>query len=428
MVSRLSVEIGKRWRDSLFRNSLYLMASSAVTAVVGFLFWMLAARLYPAEDVGIASAVISAMMLIALLATLGLDYGIVRFLPGAGRDKNDTINTCLTLTGLAAIAISVVFVLGVGVWSPALSFLRDNWALFLAFVGFCAVGTVSLLIGRAFVAERRAAYTLLQGSIFNVSRLGLVAGLSASFAAFGIYSCWGLGHAMALVVAALLLLPRLRTGYRPIPAIRSAVVRRLLRFSLANYVTALLWTAPSFILPLMVVNRLGAEATAYFYIAWSIANVLFVVPLATSFTLLAEGAHDETRLAGDAKKTIALTLSVIVPLIVVLAVVGDRVLNAFDPAYAENGFDLLRLLSISAVPLSVNFVYFGVLRVRMRMRPVLLLSGFIAVATLTASWFLLPEMDVLGPGVAWFASQGIVAVPVLLWSLRGLRSGASGSS
>jgi O-antigen/teichoic acid export membrane protein len=420
-VSRLTLEMGKRWRDSLFRNSLYLMASSAITAVVGFVFWMLAARIYPAEDVGIASAVISAMMLIALLATLGLDYGIVRFLPGAGRDTDGMINTCLTLTGLAAIVISTVFVLGVGVWSPPLAFLRHNWILFLAFVGFCTVGTVSMLIGRAFVAERKAAYTLLQGTVFNVSRLALVAGLSASFAAFGVYGSWGLGHAMALSVAALVLLPHLRKGYRPLPLIRAAVISKLVRFSFANYVTALLWMAPTFILPLMVVSRLGAEANAYFYIAWAIANVLFAVPLATSVTLLAEGAHDDAMLASDAKRTIALTLSVIIPLVILLAVAGDKVLSVFNPAYAENAFDLLRLLSISAVPLSVNFVYFGVLRVRMRMWPVVLLSGFIAFSTLVAGWFLLPRMDILGPGVAWFSSQGLAAVLVTLWTLRSIR-------
>lgn len=420
-MSRLALEIRKRWHDSLYRNSLYLMASSAITAVVGFVFWMLAARFYPAEDVGIASAVISAMSLITLLASLGLDYGIVRFLPSAGEDANKMINTCLTLCGVAAIVIATGFVLGVEVWSPPLAFLRHNWVLFLAFVGFSGAGTVSLFQGRVFVAERRAGCTLLKSAVFNAARLALVTGLSVSFAAFGIYAPWGLAHALALAVALMVLMPLVRPGYRPWPRLQRAVIARITRFSFANYVTALLWMAPTFILPLMVVNRLGAEANAYFYIAWAIANVLFVVPIATAFTLLAEGAHDDARLAHDAKRTIALTLAVVVPLVLFASFAGDRVLRLFDPVYAENAFDLLRLLSISAVPLSVNFVYFGVLRVRMRMWPVVLLSGFIAFSTLVAGWFLLPGMDILGPGVAWFSSQGLVAVLVVLWTLRRMR-------
>ena len=43
-------------KDPLYRNSMYLMATSVVSAGFGFLFWILAAKLYPKEDVGIATA------------------------------------------------------------------------------------------------------------------------------------------------------------------------------------------------------------------------------------------------------------------------------------------------------------------------------------------------------------------------------------
>jgi O-antigen/teichoic acid export membrane protein len=64
---------------SLYRNALYLMVYYLATGLTGFLFWAVTARLYPAEEVGLASSVISAMGLLALLSTLGLDYGIIRF-------------------------------------------------------------------------------------------------------------------------------------------------------------------------------------------------------------------------------------------------------------------------------------------------------------------------------------------------------------
>ena len=41
---------------SLYRNAVYLMLNSAILAITGFFFWVLAARLYPVEGVGFASA------------------------------------------------------------------------------------------------------------------------------------------------------------------------------------------------------------------------------------------------------------------------------------------------------------------------------------------------------------------------------------
>ena len=37
---------------SLYRNAVYLMANSGITAILGFVFWVVA-RLYPAEDAGL---------------------------------------------------------------------------------------------------------------------------------------------------------------------------------------------------------------------------------------------------------------------------------------------------------------------------------------------------------------------------------------
>ncbi|MDK2783385.1 MAG: hypothetical protein PWQ32_974, partial [Thermococcaceae archaeon] len=42
----------RNFKNPLYRNSIYISLASLTTAVAGFLFWAIAARLYPAEDVG----------------------------------------------------------------------------------------------------------------------------------------------------------------------------------------------------------------------------------------------------------------------------------------------------------------------------------------------------------------------------------------
>ena len=78
--------------DSLYKNSIYLMLSTGVMAVFGFFFWMINARLYSAEQVGIGTTLISVMSLISGFSILSLGNGLIRYLPTSER-KNKKINT-----------------------------------------------------------------------------------------------------------------------------------------------------------------------------------------------------------------------------------------------------------------------------------------------------------------------------------------------
>ena len=83
--------------DPLFKNAYFLMLSSITSAGSGFFFWLIAARFYSTADIGLASAIISAMGLISMLSLLGFDISLVRFLPER-EDKQELINSCLTIS------------------------------------------------------------------------------------------------------------------------------------------------------------------------------------------------------------------------------------------------------------------------------------------------------------------------------------------
>jgi len=71
--------------DSLHRNSIYLMLGTGVMAVFVFFFWVINARLYSAEQVGIGTTLISIMTLISSFSILGLENGLIRYLPKSER-------------------------------------------------------------------------------------------------------------------------------------------------------------------------------------------------------------------------------------------------------------------------------------------------------------------------------------------------------
>jgi O-antigen/teichoic acid export membrane protein len=402
---------------SLYRNAVYLMLSRGATAIIGFVFWIIAARFYSASDVGLASAIIAAAGLLSLLSTLGLDYGLVRFLPNSGERANITLNSVFTITGLLSIIIALIFIAGVSLWSPILIFLGQELTWFIAFIVFTLAYTIFRLVNSAFIAKRRAGFTLAQDIINAVFKLALVVPLAALFYSGGILASWLIGFVVATGVSLLLFLPRVQAGYRFFPAIRRQLVNEMAHFSLANYIVALLQAVPASVLPLMVLNLLGSEDNAYFYIGWGVAGLLYTIALATSYSLFAEGSYDEKRLGQDIKRSLKLVLVILIPSVIIVFLLGDKVLLLFGGAYSENATKLLWVLAASALPLSINYIYFGIKRVQKKMKSVIWLNILVAVGTLFLGWALLPQMGIIGGGVAWLISQGIAALIIMynLW-------------
>ena len=106
------------FKDPLRKNSMFLIEANVLSALLGFLFWMVAARLYPTEAVGLATATISAARLLEALSSLGLGIGIIRFLPDE-KDKRGLINSCYTIAGLFSLMLAIIFIAGLNLWSPA---------------------------------------------------------------------------------------------------------------------------------------------------------------------------------------------------------------------------------------------------------------------------------------------------------------------
>jgi hypothetical protein len=59
---------------------------------------------------------------------------------------------------------------------------------------------------------------------------------------------------------------------------------------------------PAMVLPILITNLIGVKFSAYFYMAMMIANLLYIIPTATSQSLFAEGSHIETELKMHLKK------------------------------------------------------------------------------------------------------------------------------
>jgi len=396
----------------LYANALYLILSNTIMALCGFFFWLIVARFYSEAVVGYSSAIISALNLLAVLSLVGFNISLVRFLPRA-ENPSKMINTCLTLGSLVSLLAAAIFLAGLGVWSPALSFVRENAIFCLAFLFFAILWTLSSLIDFAFLAKRRAGFALSKNTIFSLLKLPLPVLFALYFQTFGVVASWYIAVAVALAVAVLLFLPRVQNGYRPVPALDLGLFKKQWRYSSGNYLVNLLSLSPAFLLPLMVVNLLGAEQNAYFYVAWMMASLLFAIATGVSRSLFAEGSHFEDRLRENVVKSLKSTFLLLVPAVILLAAAGKWLLLIFGQGYSLNALPLLWVLCLSSLPLGINYIYTGILRVTGRITELIIIWGFIALAVLLGSYLIMPLTGIIGIGYAWLGAQLIVAIYIL---------------
>jgi len=219
--------------------------------------------------------------------------------------------------------------------------------------------------------------------------------------------------AVAVAVASFLFLPRVQDFYKPVPTLKLSLFRDMWRYSSGNYLAYLFIALPAFILPLMVVNMLGAEQNAYFYIGWMMATLLFAIPMAVSQSLFAEGSHFEDKLKENVTRSLKFTYLLLVPAVIVLILAGKWLLLAFGQSYSLNALHLLWVLSLSSLPLALTYIYTGILRVTGRIKELMAIWGFVGLSVLLASYLIMPVTGIIGAGCAWLAAQTIVAVYIL---------------
>jgi O-antigen/teichoic acid export membrane protein len=400
----------------LFRNATYLWVSTIVLSAFGFVFWTAAAWLYPADAVGYGAAAISAIALIAGFANLGLGFGLIRFLPERQESGARLINSVFLVTGAVGLAAAVIFLLGLDLWSPSLGVVRSHPIFAVTFLIASVALSLSTVLDQAFVATRTAHFVLIKNGTLSLGKIVLVAVFALFFASFGIVAAQGLAAAALVALTIFFALPAARRGYRPALQWEPSEVRSIFSFSVGNYAGALLFLAPGSVLTIMVLNILGPEEAAYFYVAWTIGQAASGFAGALSSSLFAEGSHGPDELGRIAlRATIGGSLVALV-MTFALLVLAEPVLRAFGPEYASNGSNLVRILALSIPAYLFLNIYVGVQRVRKRTGSIVIVAGAMAVTSLLAGYLLSHSMGLEGAGIGWLAGQGaaLTAIAIVL--------------
>ena len=396
--------------DSLYRNSIYLMLSTGVMAGFGFFFWIINARLYSAEQVGIGTTLISVITLISSFSLLGLGNSLIKYLPASDK-KNKKINTSFTLVGLTSIFISIFFLVFLKTFSPRLLFVRESIIFSLLFILFIVFSSLDIISENVFIAYRSSKFVLIKNTISSIVKLILPIFL-VTLGAYGIVVSMGIAMSVAFLVSLVFLI--VHFNYSPRPIIDRIVVKRMTKFSLGNYIAGFIGGLPAMVLPILITNSIGAKFSAYFYIDMMIANLLYIIPMATSQSLFAEGSYSETELKVHLKKTIKIIFLILMPAILITFLFGKYILLAFGKEYSSEGVIFLRILAISGIFLSINYIGNSIFYIKNKIKLIILMS-FIGTSIILSLSIMLIHQNLLGIGVSWLLGQGITSLIFLLF-------------
>jgi len=414
-------------RTPLYANAYFLMGTSAVRSLSGLPFWIIAARLFAPTDVGLASALVSAVMLLATFSTMGLEVGMVRFLSTVNEEPDSFVNSSLTLVALCSATAAVVFLIGLPRFAPALAVIQQQPYLLLSFPLFTIVGAMSIVTDQVFVAHRAARFTFYKNAMSSLLKIFMPLLLVAFSGVMALFTSVWVPVLLALAVSLIYLLPKIQRGYLPNACLRKDLLSHVMRYSLNNHFANVLGALPGSLFPLMVVAALGEETNAYFYAAWIFAQPLFMVSLAVSYSLFAEGSHQPQALAATVRHAVPITFLVLALTAGGVFLLGDKLLLVFGQSYSDHATPLLRLLSVAAFPVAVKLLALAAYRVRMDLSRIVALSALDAGLSIGLVHALMRSFGLYGVGLGVLLSQLVVAAVILAagWTPSGAERGDS---
>lgn len=385
------------------------MATTVVNSIVGFGYWILAARLFPPDIVGIASTIMAVSSFVVILTTLGVGGMLIQSLPE--QDKSSTwsaifwsgmASSVITSIALGCAALAVLPMI-----TPKLAELH-----IAAYATLFAVATAALtaaaVLDYVFIAERATGNMLNRNLVAASAKVLLlfpVILLAGVASTLNLLVAWAAASVIGLAFGIVLLLGRASLR---VPRPLSALFRTAFRFRTRLLGNQLIGTGGAmlpYLLPLVVTTRLSPTHSAYFYTTWMVGGVFLIIAPAVSQSLFAEGAHRPRDLRTKARSALATSAAILLPAVLLGQAMGGVLLSAFGANYSHNGVDLLRLALLASIPDAITAVYISVLRLQGRFATAAGLSLAISVGTVGLSWFLLPSLGISAVGWAFLLME-----------------------
>jgi O-antigen/teichoic acid export membrane protein len=349
-------------------NAGSIVGTTAVTGILGFAYWWLAARLFPPEAVGLASAAVSAMMLLGMLCIVGLGTLLIGELPRQPGKEASLISSALILVGGIGICGGILFALVAPLVSADFRAFRVSIGAILLFAVGVGLTAVTTVLDQALIGLLKGELQFWRNTFFAAAKLALLflAGLELLKAGTMIYGTWAAGNILSLVpLAGLVMWKAGRPGQSFLPDWK--LLRKLGLPALQHHMLNLILQAPTTALPVLVTILLSATTNAWFYMAWMISGLAFIASYALTTVLYAVNSGQPSELTRKIRVTLTIALAMCMLGNCLMQLAATQILDLFGHIYAEQAAWSLRIVVLGAFPMIFKHHYIAVSRIHSEM-------------------------------------------------------------
>jgi O-antigen/teichoic acid export membrane protein len=360
-------EFKRTLEGPIVRNAAALYGATVVTSLLGFIYWFVAARLVPAQAVGIASAVQSAGQFLGYFCVIGLNTLVISELSVDKQHARSLMLTAVASVGVVSLVLSAVVGVGLQSLSSAIRAGVHGPVGLLVFILLGSVTTMLLVLDDACIGLLRGDLQLKRNAVFAVTKLALLPVLIwawASQSGIELVVAWLAGLIISFMTLGLQL-GKQTSGQGARLEFRRLFEKRRLMF--AHHWLNLSIQAPRLLLPVLVVLILGARANAAFTAAFLVVGFINVIPSQLSTVLFALAPGDEAALRHQVRKTMRICRLLSVASAAFFLLFAGLILSAFGHDY-KRATTALIILGLTTYPQSIKAHFVAIARVRGRMQ------------------------------------------------------------
>jgi O-antigen/teichoic acid export membrane protein len=429
----LSSKVRDVWERNqvLLRNAGSLAATTGMTSLFGFVFTIVAARMFTPDEVGWGNATINAMQLFGTIGMFGLGTMLIGELPKRQGDRGGLFAASLATSGIGSVILGVVFAVVVGMYfTKSLPGVGGSLGELLLFVVGTGLTGATMVFDEGTIGMLRGGVQLWRNmalSAIKLVALPVTAVLLHTKFGVGLSLSYVIGVAGSLIPASIMLV---RGGSRLYHRPDWQAMRRLLPVAINHNWLNLAMATPGRIIPIVVTVVVGGKAGGVFYVVWMIASLLFMVPMHLGTVLFALASASPQLVAEKLRFVLRVSLMIGLPVMAALAIGAHFMLSIYKPVYAQLGTVPLWLLIIGYIPQMPRAQFIAVSRATNRVGQAAGLICFFASCEIVSIYLGGRFGGLDGLSFAYLSVltiEGLITAPTVLRAAYAVTAAATGS-
>jgi hypothetical protein len=407
---------------ALTRGGIALVSNSALTSILGLVYWLAAAHLMGRADLGTGSSLLSALFLISALAQLNYARALPGLLPGARSGAARLLGRAYALVVVLSLVLGLAFAIMAPLISSKFGYMTGVPIFALLFAVSVALYSIFCLEDSVLATMRLAVIIPFENVTFGMLKVGLLFFLvlfHSMQASMVIIASWALPLIFIILPINIYLFRRgIPRAARTFPEDIVLKKGKWVRYDFAGYLFWLLGTAP---LPVVVITLLGPVSAAVFYVPFTIVTALDALTLNMGNQLTAEMSRARGQFTVPTTRFVWRIWGAIAALSAGMIIMAPYVLDLFGAQYRSAGTTVFRVLMLAALPRSILFLSIAAARARggaadiSRSGPIiLLLQATTCILTLVISLLAMHFEGVLGMAIGWTIASTIGAAIAII--------------